>query len=156
MQVSVSPGGVPKTAVPRARVTAAGVEGNGHANRRVHGGPDQAVLVIAKEWLDRFAAEGFSVFPGALGENLTVEGVDLALLPPGARLAVGNDVVLRVTKARVPCKNIERYGEGIGKRIFNRNVKRGDATDALWGASGLMCAVEREGEVAPGDAVKAA
>ena len=42
-QISVSNGGVPKLAVPKARVTKNGVEGDHHRNTELHGGPDRAV-----------------------------------------------------------------------------------------------------------------
>jgi MOSC domain-containing protein YiiM len=43
-------------------------------SRRNHGGPTAAVCLYAVEALARVAADGHEAFPGAYGENLTVEG----------------------------------------------------------------------------------
>jgi len=40
---SVSPGGVPKRPMRAARVTALGLQGDGHRAREQHGGPDRAL-----------------------------------------------------------------------------------------------------------------
>ena len=41
--------------------------------------------------------------PGALSENLTTEGLALSALPVGARLQVGDDVVLEITMVGREC-----------------------------------------------------
>lgn len=106
VQVSVSPGGVPKTAVASARVTRLGLEGDGHRDAQHHGGPDRAVCLYAMEALEALRAEGHDVAPGMLGENVTVQGVDWSLVTPGVRLRLGSEVVLEVTKYTSPCVNI--------------------------------------------------
>jgi hypothetical protein len=50
VQINVSPGGVPKHPVGRARVTWMGID---HRNTEHHGGPDRALLDL----LDREEAE---------------------------------------------------------------------------------------------------
>src|SRR5438067_433229 len=45
VQVSISPGGVPKMAVPEAEVTPLGLEGDLHADVLNHGGPDRALCL---------------------------------------------------------------------------------------------------------------
>jgi MOSC domain-containing protein YiiM len=154
VQVNVAPqGGLPKRPVPQARVTTLGLEGDAQADTKHHGGPRQAVLVIGQEWLDTLAGEGFAVFPGALGENLTTRGLDLALLPVGAQIRAG-EALLEVTKPRQPCRTIHPFGgPALGKRIYDARVQACDATAPLWGASGLYCRVLREGVVRAGDAV---
>src|SRR3954464_3497197 len=62
------------------RVRAAGVNlaGDDQADRKVHGGPDKAVYAYASEDTAWWGAElGRELGPGAFGENLTVEGVDV-------------------------------------------------------------------------------
>jgi MOSC domain-containing protein YiiM len=46
VQISVSNGGVPKTAVPEARITEEGVEGDRQRHTEIHGGPDRAVCLF--------------------------------------------------------------------------------------------------------------
>ena len=106
VQVSVSPGGVPKHAVSEAFVGLLGLEGDRHRSLTTHGGPHRAVCLFAMEALDRVAAEGHPIEPGSVGENLTTEGVELSLLAVGTRLAIGTDVVLEISGATNPCDNI--------------------------------------------------
>ena len=93
VQVNVSPGGVPKHAVPEARVTALGVEGDRQADVTVHGGPHRAVSILGIEAIRRVASEGHPIAPGTTGENLTVEGFDVSALPVGTRLSIGRDSI---------------------------------------------------------------
>src|SRR4051812_21890741 len=61
------------------RAHALGLEGDEQANRKYHGGVDQAVYAYAREDLDFWAAElGEVLGPGRFAsENLTTLGVDL-------------------------------------------------------------------------------
>jgi MOSC domain-containing protein YiiM len=106
VQLSVSNGGVPKRAVETARVTALGLEGDAHRNRQHHGGPERAVCLFAVELIRALQAEGHSLVPGALGENVTLEGIEWAAVQPGARLCLGDEVVLEVTRYTSPCFNL--------------------------------------------------
>src|SRR6185312_1629073 len=77
IQVNRSNGGLPKRGVAGpVMLTEISIEGDRCRNRRVHGGPQQAVLMLAAEVIDGLAAQGYPVFYGALGENLTVSGLD--------------------------------------------------------------------------------
>ena len=105
-QLSVSNGGVPKRAVPMADVTTLGLAGDAHRNLEHHGGPERAVCLFAIEAIRALQAEGHPVVPGALGENVTLEGLDWSAVQPGARLKLGEDVVLEVTRFTTPCFNI--------------------------------------------------
>lgn len=105
-QLSVSNGGVPKRAVPTAHVTTLGLAGDAHRNLEHHGGPERAVCLFAIEAIRALQAEGHPVVPGALGENVTLEGIDWAAVQPGARLKLGDDVVLEITRFTTPCFNI--------------------------------------------------
>ena len=105
VQLSVSAGGVPKLAVPAARVTGLGLEGDAHRYEH-HGGPERAVCLFSLEAIDALAAEGHAIEPGAIGENVTVEGIDWNLVTPGVRLRLGERVVLEVTRYTSPCYKI--------------------------------------------------
>lgn len=105
-QISVSSGGVPKHAVEEARVTVLGVEGDAHRDREHHGGPERAVCLYSMEAIRGLTAEGHAVVPGALGENVTLEGLDWATIEPGTQLLLGQDVLLQVTRYTTPCFNI--------------------------------------------------
>lgn len=105
-QIGVSAGGVPKRAVPTARVTALGLEGDVQRNRRLHGGPDRALCLFSLERIRTLRGEGHPITPGSIGENLTLEGVDWHAVVPGSCLRLGIDVVVQVTDYTAPCRNI--------------------------------------------------
>jgi MOSC domain-containing protein YiiM len=106
VQINVSPGGVPKRPVPRARVTRSGLEGDGHRNRELHGGPDRALCLFAVEQIEALQAEGHPVEPGVLGENLTVAGIDWARVQPDELFRLGQEVLVQITRFTSPCLNI--------------------------------------------------
>ena len=112
VQLSVSPGGVPKLAVPEARISRLGLEGDKHRDEEHHGGPERAVCLFSLEQLDALRGEGHTVVPGALGENVTVAGLDWAAVVPGARLRLGSDVLLEITRYTTPCLNIKPVFKG--------------------------------------------
>jgi len=112
VQVSVSPGGVPKRPIEEARVTALGLEGDAHRDAEHHGGPERAVCLYALEAIEALQREGHSIVPGAIGENLTVQGVDWSAVVPGRRIRVGDEVLLEVTRYTSPCTNIRTVFRG--------------------------------------------
>jgi MOSC domain-containing protein YiiM len=103
--INRSKGGVPKTPGPEAMITADGLEGDHHADRRHHGGPDRAVTLFSLERIATLQAEGHPIAAGTTGENLTVSGIDWALVGPGTVLTIG-EVRLEVTKYTTPCATI--------------------------------------------------
>ena len=96
----------------RVRVAGVNVEGDEQADRRVHGGPDKAVYAYAAEDTAFWEAElGCELAPGALGENLTTEGLDVSGAIVGERWRIG-DVELEVCQPRLPCAKLAlRLGE---------------------------------------------
>ena len=94
-----SGGGVPKDPVTEVEVSWSGVVGDVQADRRHHGRPFQALCLWSADVIDALVAEGHPVYPGAAGENITVEGVRVGHAAPGHhrahRRGVGGDLVLR-------------------------------------------------------------
>jgi MOSC domain-containing protein YiiM len=105
-QVSISRGGAPKLSVDSAIVGVEGLEGDYHNDTRNHGGPLRAVCLFTLEEIERLAAEGNPIYPGAVGENVTLRDVPLALLNPGATLAIGDEIRLEVTSYTAPCNGV--------------------------------------------------
>lgn len=151
-QINISRGGLPKRAIPQARATALGLEGDAWAHPQIHGGPKQAVLIICAETVDELAAEGFPVFYGALGENLTTRGLDRRQLRVGLRLLVG-EVLLELTKIRTPCSTLDVYGPGIREAIYDARVQAGDPASPLWGRSGFYASVVHSGIIRQHDII---
>jgi MOSC domain-containing protein YiiM len=155
LQINTSLGGIPKRAIREGFLTPTGIEGDLHAHPQIHGGPRQAVLLIASEVIDELRAAGYPVYPGALGENLTTRGIDFSRLRSGQRFRVGQ-AIIELTKVRGPCKTLDVYnspGLTIQEAIFDKQVKAGDATSPLWAKSGFYASVERTGRIGADDII---
>jgi len=76
VQLSISPGGIPKRSILTGVVEELGLVGDDHAHPQFHGGPRQALLLITSEGIEELVAAGFPLYPGALGENITTKGLD--------------------------------------------------------------------------------
>jgi len=123
-QINRSNGGMPKRAVSQpVMVDVEGVEGDRHLNPRYHGGQKKAVLMIAAEIVDDLAARGFPVYYGALGENLTVFGLDPLGWRSGQRYRIGEDVVIELTTLRTPCGSLDVYGPEIKDELYGSPPK---------------------------------
>lgn len=151
-QVSTSRGGVPKYAIGEALATPMGLEGDAHAHPRYHGGPRQAVLLVSGEDIEALRAQGWPLFPGALGENLTTTGLDFRQVRLGQRYRAG-EAILEITKARQPCGALDVYGVGIQAAVFDRAAKAGDVSSPKWGLAGFYAAVLQPGRIRTNDII---
>lgn len=105
-QINVSDGGVPKQPLRQAEVHSLGVSGDRQRDTQHHGGPLRAVSLFSLERILALQAEGHPIYPGSVGENITLSGLDWALVMPGALLQLGESVRLQVTSFAVPCRHI--------------------------------------------------
>jgi MOSC domain-containing protein YiiM len=143
-QINVSNGGVPKLPVPQARITVDGVEGDRQRHPGIHGGPERAVCVFSLEVIEALQAEGHLIMPGSSGENLTLAGLDWALVKPSVRLLVGS-VQLQVVSYTAPCvHNARWFRDGEYSRISQKKFP---------GWSRVYARILSEGLVRPGDPV---
>jgi MOSC domain-containing protein YiiM len=60
VRISISPGGVPKRAIPSAWVTTEGLVGDAHRHRH-HGGQERAVCLYSIEVIEWLRIEGHSI-----------------------------------------------------------------------------------------------
>ena len=137
-----------------------GVAGDAHMGEtvkhrsRVRNDPTQPNLrqvhLIHAELFDELRAKGFAVKPGELGENITTSGVDLLALPAGTRLHLGASAVVEITGLRNPCIQIDHFQKGLMAATLDK-----DADGNLVRKAGIMSIVIAEGDVRPGDAVRA-
>lgn len=146
LQVNISDGGVPKRPVEAARITRNGVVGDRQRAETVHGGPHRAVSILGIEAIRRVAAEGHPIAPGTTGENLTTEGFDVSSLPVGARLAVGDEALLEISKPTSPCRTIRHSFADL--RFGRLSIKTHPADSRVYAR------VLREGTVRPGDRIR--
>jgi MOSC domain-containing protein YiiM len=131
----------------RVAVRGASVDGDEQADLRVHGGPDKAVYAYASEdtawWAAQLARDDLG--PGAFGENLTLEGVDVSGAEVGERWEIGS-AVLEVVQPRLPCFKL-------GVRFEDRSMLKRFAEASRPGA---YLRIVREGELGAGDEVRIA
>jgi MOSC domain-containing protein YiiM len=145
--VNVSSGGVPKLPIAATWVGRLGLEGDGHTEPEpMHGGPEQAVSLYSVESIARVAADGHQAFPGAFGENLTLEGVEMGSLAAGDRLGIGDELVIEITKHAQPCQTIAHW---FVERQIARISAKTHPEDARWYARVLV-----EGTVRTDDSVR--
>lgn len=146
--VNISPGGVPKLPIEEVWVGVRGLAGDGHNEPEpMHGGPDKAVSLYSLESITRVAAEGHTAFPGAFGENLTLEGIEMGDLAIGDRLRIGEGgLQIELVGHAQPCQTLGHWFEG--RRVARISGKTHPA-DARWYARVLA-----EGTVRAGDAVR--
>jgi MOSC domain-containing protein YiiM len=152
VQISVSPGGVPKRPIPDGIITPLGIAGDGHAHPQIHGGPRKAILIITSEGLEELKQQGFALYHGALGENLTTRGLDRRSVRAGQRYRIG-EIVIEITKVRAPCETLNAY-PGIQQAIYDQEVKAGNPASPRWGLSGFYASVLQTGTIHPGDPIQ--
>ena len=134
-------------------MTPEGIRGDSWAHPQIHGGPNQAVLLITSEGLEELVALGYPVFAGALGENLTTAGLNRREMRIGQRYRVG-EVVLEITKMRSPCTTLDVYGPSIKQAVYDSSVQANDASSPRWGLAGFYARVLRSGRIRPKDIIE--
>lgn len=135
-----------------------GVEWDAHAGAtvqhryRVARDPSQPNLrqvhLMHAELHEELRRRGFTVFPGALGENVLTRGLDLLSLPTGSQLRMGLQARVEVTGLRNPCKQLDGYQPGLMQAVLDR-----DPSGRLIRKAGVMAVVLSAGEVGPGDLI---
>ena len=106
-----------------------GLEGCAHANP-----PRREVLLVSKEHLDAVGVE-----PGAVRENVTVEGADVQSWEVGRHVRVGR-ALLELTMVCDPCHRMDELRPGLRSELDGRR--------------GMLARVVEGGEIGLGDAVE--
>lgn len=139
VSVNTSGGGIPKKPVQSCEVTIDGLVGDDH-NHEKHNGPMNAVSLLDIEDIEDLRAEGFDVYPGAAGENVTVQGMDVDALAVGDRLRTAGGLEIEITKRRKPCFVLDAIDPKLKKVIVNR--------------CGMIAKVVRPAVVTPGESIE--
>jgi molybdopterin adenylyltransferase len=113
----------------RRAVVGGGLEGCAHANP-----PKREVLFASAEHLDAVGVE-----PGAIRENLTVEGADVQTWPVGQQVRVG-EALFEITMVCDPCHRMDELRQGLRAELD--------------GKRGMLARVVEGGEVAVGDEIE--
>ncbi len=129
--------GTVKAAVPSARLREEfGLEGDAHA------GPwHRQVSLLDAADVEVMRGKGLTLAPGAFGENVIVDGVDLAALGPGSLVELG-PARLELTQ--------------VGKTCHARCAIYHRTGDCIMPRAGVFARVVRGGVVSEGDAVRVA
>ena len=102
-------------------MTELGLTGDDHKFPDIHGGPERAVCLFSLERILELQSEGHPIFPGAVGENVTISGVDWNEVTPGQQLSLGDEVLVEITSYTSPCNSIpESFVEGEYQRISQK------------------------------------
>jgi len=131
-----------KKAIPKKPVTEGlfkkdfGLEGDAHAEAHSH----RQVSLLAQESIDKMNQLGLDLHPGDFAENITTEGIDLPHLPIGARLSIGDEVIMEVTQ--------------IGKECHTACAIRKKVGNCIMPTEGIFARIIKEGIVKPGDKVE--
>lgn len=153
-QINISKGGMPKLRVSSpVLVTESGVEGDRQRNRKVHGGPNKAVLLLPEESIELLASRGYPVTAGSLGENLTISGIRPSDLRAGQQFRIGEDTLIELTTLRQPCLNLDVYGPDIKSEIYDLACRRGDSSSPRWALGGFYAKILRSGPIREGDPI---
>lgn len=114
-----------------------GIEGDAHAGRWHR----QVSLLSYESFCSFQEKSGIQLAPGAFGENLLISGLDLASLPVGSTLAVG-EALLEITQ--------------IGKTCHTDCEIRHLTGDCIMPREGIFARVRRGGTIRAGDGVESA
>ena len=144
--INVNPnGGVPKFPVESTRLLFEGVEGDRQNDLKYHGGPERAVCIYSLELIDALINEGHPINEGAVGENLTISGIDWSMLNSGSIVSIGESVI-KITSPAPPCKTIAHvFSDSSFSRISEKKFP---------GWSRWYARVKIEGIVSKGDSVQ--
>ncbi len=129
----------------RVAVATDNVAGDEQSDLTVHGGPDKAVYLYPAEhypaWREELGDPGLNW--GGFGENFTTEGLLETQVLIGDRFRIGSAEFV-VTQPRMPCFKLGvRFGRPEMVKRFHQS-----------GRNGFYLAIERPGEVGPGDVIE--
>lgn len=113
-----------------------GLVGDAHADCCTH----RQVSLLPTESINKMRSLGFDVGPGDFAENLTTQGLELASLPLGTRISIGEDVELEITQIGKECHSGCAIYRQIGKCIMPKE--------------GIFAQVIRGGFVKAGDQMR--
>lgn len=112
----------------RLAIAGQGLEGCAHGNP-----PKREVLFASKDHLDSVGVE-----PGAIRENITVDGDDVEQWPIGQRVRAG-EAEFEITMVCDPCHRMDELRDGLRAELQGRR--------------GMLARVVESGEVAVGDTI---
>lgn len=99
--VCVSHGGIPRVPADSLILTEQGIAGDAH-RYEAHYAESRGVSLFDQESIDRMTQTDWPLSPGCVGENITLEGVQIGKLEVGQVLELGA-VHLELSRLWIPC-----------------------------------------------------
>ena len=128
--------GVKKKPVPSGELVAGhGLLGDAHAD-----GTHRQLSLLDMASIQKMRAQGALVNPGDFAENITTEGICLHELPVGARLAIGEEILLELTQIGKECHSGCAIAKQVGSCVMPKE--------------GVFCRILRGGLVKAGDEIR--
>jgi MOSC domain-containing protein YiiM len=84
-------------------VTGHGLEGDSKG-----GHPKRQLNIMSAEAVKTLSEDGFKTLPGQLGEQITIQGLDMSRLNKGDRLQIGETARVEIVSHRTGCERFER------------------------------------------------
>lgn len=111
-----------------------GLVGDAHAD-----GTHRQTSLLDMSSIEKMRQLGLELKPGDFAENLTTEGIELAILPVGTTLHVGDNILLEITQIGKECHAGCAIFKQVGKCIMPKE--------------GVFARVIRGGKVSSGDSI---
>ena len=111
-----------------------GIEGDRHATSQGERVARQVLL------MDEESLEALGLAHADVRENITTSGIELASMPEGQRLALGDEVVLQITERCAPCSRMEEIRPGLQHELEGRR--------------GMLATVAQGGTIKVGDGIR--
>jgi MOSC domain-containing protein YiiM len=128
--------GMQKVNVPEAELCVDhGIVGDAHA-----GDWHRQISLLDIKCIDIMIAKGANVAPGGFAENITTEGIDLAVLKVGDKLRLGAEVEIKITQFGKECHGHCEIYEQVGDCIMPRE--------------GVFARVMQGGSISVGDLIE--
>lgn len=128
--------GTKKEQVGHCRLVKAwGISEDGHA-----GNWHRQISLLAEKSIQKIRDKGLPVKYGDFAENLSIDGIELHLLPVGTILSIGDEAIVRITQ--------------VGKECHERCNIYYQVGDCVMPREGVFAEVLKEGNVQVGDPIK--
>jgi len=112
-----------------------GIVGDAHAGTK-----NREVSLLSEYSIEKIRAKGLSIQPGDFAENITIDNIDPTNLEIGARLKIGETVLLEISQ--------------IGKECHSRCSIYHQVGDCVMPREGVFASVIQDGSIKPGDNVE--
>ena len=89
-----------------------GVIGSKHHNSKI----ERSVLISSTLTYNKVATHKIDIYPGALGENILLEGIELSSLMPYDKIAIA-DVILEITQNCTLCRGLSQIDSRLPKLL---------------------------------------